>query len=287
MDRVIRHATACEGGCLKESGGDTTPSAYIKHWRAALAAPVALQARVVSASFGINLYTLDPKLREQTAQILAAHAHPGIDGDTVRFEIEAQPALLQALVEAGHHPWRFLEPESSCIDASWAAYQPTPCVGIEPVVSVYVVPPENNWEPEYWFQVENGAVINGGWAYSTVSKLIDIFARPSEAAHPGSAEDVIRRIRAKVKSAQQLASFEPICIDARVNCASYELGIDRELTEKLGQQGEDNIATTLGAVLSAGALYQLRSLPDRMVRFPDRVVPLGGGGAQQQLALAA
>lgn len=283
MDRIIWHAEYCEGGMTKEEGGNTTPSAYIKHWREAMSNPTELSGEWTEASFGNGIYVLDPAMRPQIEAVLHTHSHPGPDGDKVRVNFRKQPELMHALVDVGAYAWRFFGPrQCTSIPAEWAAYSPKLVSGLIPTVTIWSI--ADRPDAEHWIQSE-GRMRKAGWAYSTVEYLIDDFARPSEREHPGSAEATIREIRKLMKKVRPMPMETVVRVERAKGGEKWDLRTFDQLAAKLGCTGQE-IATTVGAILRADAVYEFKSLPDAMVAF-DGLPAVSKPGEQQALGLAA
>lgn len=270
MKRIIDYAGACEGGCLKEQGGWTTPSAYLKHWRNAMANPLELTTRTISVPFGEGLHALKPSKRDATEAALATHGHKGIEGENLSLTLPDDCAVLQAVIEAGNSAWKFLRPGSYRVpESNWAAYAPfAKKVGRGPDATVWFIDPCARHEREYWIEVD-GAMQNTGWAYSTIQKLIASYAVDSEQRLPGSAESAIRWIRRAVKAAQVIPPTQRVVIERDKGTGHYNARAFVEMLGTLGGPADAaTIDTTVGAILAANALYALRALPDVMVTFP-------------------
>ncbi|MEW5891175.1 MAG: hypothetical protein AB1768_19545 [Pseudomonadota bacterium] len=267
MDRIISIAMDCDGGMLKEEGGDTTPSAYIKHWREALASPTELSGEWAEASFGRGIYGLGEGSRPQIEAVLAAHGHPGPDGDKVRIGFRHQPALMQAVIDAGAWAWCFLQPEQcSATPAPWAAYKPPLSDGLVPDVTIWSIADRPGLEPEHWIE-RDGQFRKSGWSYSTVGRLIDMFARRSEREKPGSAEATIRKIRKAMKAARPMSADTSVRIERAKAGDRWDLEKFDQLAAKLSVGAPETVTTTVGAIQRAEAVWEFTSLPDAMVTF--------------------
>lgn len=286
MDRIIAHASDCEGGMLKERGGMTTPSAYIKHWREAMANPVTLRKGVATAEFGNGIYEIPEDNRATIEAILANHGHPGVVGNKVAIDFGAQPELLQAIIDGKTSTWIFLD-RSDVISESakdWAAYSPTLCEGVLPEFSVFYIQGKPNWEHDYWLQV-NDQMFSLGWKCSVIGHLINRYAKASERAIPGSAEAVIKKIRVIIKKAVPFPMEQRVRIDVAKAEDRYRKSLFEQLATKLAVKNEGVIETTIKSLVSADALYAFKSMTDCMVSFID--VPTSPANGQQQELLAA
>lgn len=286
MDRVIAHASDCEGGILKERGGMTTPSAYIKHWREAMANPVTLRKGVATAEFGNGTYKLPEDNRATIEAILAEHGHPGVIGNKVSIDFGAQPELLQEIIDAKTSTWRFLD-RSDVISESakdWAAYSPALCEGVLPEFSVFYVQEKPNRERDYWLQV-NDQMFSLGWEYSIIEHLINRYAKASERAIPGSAEAVIKKIRAIVKKAVPFPMEQRVRIDVSKAEDRYRKSLFEQLATRLGAETTGVIETNIQSLVTSEALYAFKSMTDSMVSFID--LPTSPATDQQQELLAA
>jgi hypothetical protein len=286
MDRVITHATSCEGGMLKEKGGDTTPSAYIKHWREALANPLTLRRGTVSAEFGKGIYKLDEDKQAAISTILAAHGHAGILDAKVAIDIGEKPELLQAVIDAGTSVWKFIDHTDVIHESAtdWAAYSPALCSGVVPEFDVFYITEKPNRDREHWV-LKDGQMMGLGWSYSTIGRLIDRIGKASERTQPGSVEAVIKTIRAKVKQAVPFPMEQRIRIDREKAEDCYRASAFDALAVKLGKENTAELETTVRDILAAEALYDFRSMTDGMVAFLDH--PVAKSLPQQQDLLAA
>lgn len=286
MERIINHASCCEGGTLKERGGMTTPSAYIKHWREALANPVTLRKGVATAEFGNGIYKLPEDNRATIEAILAKHGHPGVIGNKVSIDFGAQPELLQEIIDAKTSTWRFLDHGDTTTKSTkdWAAYSPSLCKGVLPEFSVFYIQGKPNWDREHWLQV-NGQMFSLGWEYSVIAHLVERYARASEKAIPGSAEAVIKEIRVIVKKAVPFPMEQRIRIDVAKAEDRYRKSLFEQLATKLGAETSGVIDTTIRSIVSSDALYAFKSMTDSMVSFID--MPTSPATGQQQELLAA
>lgn len=284
MERIISHATACEGGMLKEKGGDTTPSAYIKHWREALANPVSLRRGFVSAEFGKGIYSIDDDKRDAIATILAKYGHPGIVDNKVSIKIGEQPELLQEIIDARTSAWKFIDRSDVAHESAtdWAAYSPPLCESDVPEFSVFYIQ-ESNHDREHWVLMD-GRMHGLGWSYSTIGRLIERFGKPSEKARPGSIESVIRAIRAAVKKAVPFPMEQRVRIDGAKTEESYRTSAFESFAEKLGMGGAKAVETTVRGILAADALYGFCSMTNDMVTFLDLPAVLPAPAQQDLLA---
>lgn len=286
MDRIISHATACEGGMLKEKGGDATPSAYIKHWREAMADPVSLRRGVVSAEFGKGIYTLDDDKRSAIDAILAKHGHPGVIDNKVSIKVGEQPELLQAIIDARTPAWKFID-RSDVIHESakdWAAYSPSLCSGAVPELDVFYIQEKPNYDREHWVRLD-GQMVSMGWSYSIIGHLIDRFGKPAEKTNPGSVESVIKAIRARVKKAVPFPMEQRVRIDGKKAEERFRARAFELLATKLGMEGAKVVESTVGGILAADALYDFQSMTASMVTFVDQAALTSQ--PQQQDLLAA
>lgn len=285
MDTIIKYSAACEGGCLKERGGDTTPSAYIKHWREALANPVELASdRSLTASFGNGIYKLDPESRPQVEALLSKHGHPGVEGDKLVLQLPTHVELLADLAAAGTPTWRFLDESGTySYPNPQLGYQPAAAKGEVPAFSALYAKDKPSYDSEFWISAE-GSILGTGWHYSTISHLIHRFVRPSEARFPGSAESAIKQIRAVVKEAVPFPNGQRIEIDCTKAPHRWQAETAERLAEKMGLPKDQTlISTTMGDILAKEVLYEFKSLAPEMITFPD----MPAGAAQQLDLLAA
>jgi hypothetical protein len=282
MQRIVRWATACEGGCLKEEGGWVSPSVYIKHWREAMASPLGFVRTAVTGRFGTGLYELSPDERDALALILARYRHPGIQDDRISLDLQEHAPIFQAIVDSGKGlPWRFLDRSAIEGDASWAAYRPAETTWTLPPVAIWRIQPQPSRESEYWIGRPDGSFEGTGWAYSTIAKLIDRYAVQAEQEMPGSAEAVIRQIRACVKEVSNVPASQVVRVDSHRITESWQQRACQTLAAKLGLTGSV-LEMTVAAMLKAEGLHELTSLPTAAVMFPGLAVPL-----HQQLSLVA
>lgn len=286
MERIISHATACEGGMLKEKGGNTTPSAYIKHWREALANPVSLRRGVVSAEFGKGIYTIDDDKRSAIEVILAKHGHPGVVDNKVSIDIGEKPELLQEIIDARTSTWKFIDRTDVRHESAkdWAAYSPTLCSAEVPEFDVFYIQERPNYDREHWVRLD-GQVLGMGWSYNVIGRLIERFGKPAEKANPGSVESVIKAIRAKVKVAVPFPMDQRIRVEGERAEEPFRARAFEEFAAKLGMAGAKVIESTVREVLAADALYNFQSMSASMVSFLDR--PAVTQQPQQQDLLAA
>lgn len=286
MARIIASAIDCEGGMLKEAGGGyTTPSAYIKHWREALANPSTMRKSVVSAEFGNGIYVISDDKRTAIEAILAKHGHPGIVDNKVTIDLGKQPELLQEIIDARTSAWKFIDRSNVRHESAkdWAAYPPPLCEGDVPEVSVFYIQ-ESNHDREHWVLMD-GQMHGLGWSYSTIGRLIERFGPPSEKARPGSVESVIRAIRAAVKKAVPFPKEQRVRIDGSKAEDSYRTSAFESFAAKLGMEGVKAVETTVRDILAADALYGFCSMTRDMVTFLDH--PAGPPAPVQQDLLAA
>lgn len=271
MPTVVRWSTACEGGCLKERGGDTTPSAYIKHWREALAQPLRLVPGRVSGQFAETLQGIEERKRPAVEAVLAKAGISVVDGKFA-FELDDRPDVLAQIVQCGVAPWQLVSRPSSWAEpANWAAVPLAPSKAAEPLFDAHWIQ-DDTGNRIYWFRTHSGAHGHwriSGWDSSTMTILIKELAIASEYRSPGSAEDCIRKIRARLKLAPQLAPNRPIRIDASKATERWHAQQAKELFAKLGVEAGGVVVTTPHALVTTKATWPMRSLPDECFDFPE------------------
>lgn len=283
MGRIIRLAAHCEGGCLKEQGGNVSPSAYIKHWRQAMAQSRKLGCSRVSASFGKGVYSLKPENRNSIAALLAKHGHAGIEEDCVTINVAEQPALLQAILDAGNPAWLFLD-RWDVQEGNGVPYEPSQTKASLPDFDVFYIREHSDRDAENWVRLDS-QVLHTGWEYSTIEYLINQLVIPGEAKVPGSAESAIRLLRSCVREAIPLSLKQEMRIERpKPEAASYDQRRFDTLTAKLGLSQVSGFVTSVEKVLEAKALYDMKTLPVGLVKFID--LPAAGICQQEELLTA-
>ena len=274
MRRAITDAATTEGGILKEASGQVSPSVYIKHWRHEFAQPVALKTTIVQARFGSGFYDLSVGKKEAVASLLASHGLQ-IHDDMVTINLYQDPDVLQELIDTHTLPiWKFLSGNDYQLPGLEShKYSP------DLQKSIYTTHPANVFslqegqsERIYWIMGKDGVMIKSGWAYSTIEKMVEIYASESELQRPGSAEDTIRLVRQAVKDAVPLQEDCQLVINRDAFEHSWEKDSFNFLAGKL-QVADGLIATTIGELRTADALYEFTCIPSKMVSFPNLKKP--------------
>lgn len=285
MSKIVAWSADCEGGCLKGRGGDISPSAYIKQWREALAAPVEFAAEVVTAAFGGGIYKFGEDDRHAISAILARHGHPGIQNDKMSIEVRRQPELLAELIREKRYAWRYFDiGDARTLTAEWASYAPKASQTEVPQFEVFFVPTERKFEQEHWIRLD-GNLEHTGWEYSTIQMLIHKIAIDAERRVPGSAEYAIRKIREIVKDKRQFSMDQRITIDPSRIKEDWRKPQFKHLAGKLALSENAAIETTFRKAREADAEYELCGMPDEAVTFID--LPAAGNPGEQQQLLAA
>lgn len=289
MERIVAWSTDCEGGMLKGSNGDISPSTYIKQWREAMATPVEFAGRVKQVEFGDGLYKLDPDKRDAAAVILARHGHPGIHDNKVVIDVRYQPEILADLISEMGYAWRFLDIHNSSANkwaTTWAAYTPAAnSVKLPGQIEVFYLPdPKLRPDNEHWIRID-GKVMHTGWEYSTIRRLIGLLAVEAEKRVPGSAENVIKQIRRLVKQKQAFLLDQEVRVDPAMIGEAWRTSQFKHLAEKLGLDSSGPIKFTLRQACTADAVYEFGGMPDEAVEFID-LPPAREPGEQQQLLAA-
>lgn len=268
MQKLILWSSACEGGSLQEPGGRTTPSAYLKHWREALASPAALPAQRLQVLFGDkSLYKVGAEQRPALEAVVHASGL-NIEGETLHLALPDHARLLQALIDAGLSAWKALDRPAAAEPAPWAAYAPPAVKAALQPITVYFAQ-HGDRDREHWVVHDSGESTHTGWAYSTIGALICRYAIAAEAEQPGSAESVMRQIRHAVEvEARPLAAEQIVVVDPAHIAEDWQLRQYRHLCDKLHKpQDAGRIECGLGEILAAGALYELGALDAAAVTF--------------------
>ena len=110
-------------------------------------------------------------------------------------------------------------------------------------------------------------------------------SKASERAIPGSAEAVIKKIRAIVKKAVPFPMEQRVRIDVSKAEDRYRKSLFEQLATRLGAETTGVIETNIQSLVTSEALYAFKSMTDSMVSFID--LPTSPATDQQQELLAA
>ncbi|MGH8159279.1 MAG: hypothetical protein ACREPQ_14255 [Rhodanobacter sp.] len=108
---ILKAMASCVSGCLRRPGADFTPDGYLRSWRSALTAPLALLDRDITitpdrdtlAAMRKHGYTTQAALLEQGLDcVLRLHADAGAAADLIGERSDG----------TGPAPWRVIQPRS-------------------------------------------------------------------------------------------------------------------------------------------------------------------------------
>lgn len=268
MRRIICDAAATEGGILKGKGR-STPTAWLKQWREEMAAPTRLEGSKVKGRFGPGLYAIDPEKQDAATAVLAEH---GIQVTDDQFEIDltTHPQALQDLIEKARvSAWKFIDGSAfHSTPEEWAGYNPAKQKADPLLVTVFYAKQETRSEREHWAIYPSGEIRSLGWAYNAIETLIRDFAIPSEMLKPGSAESMMRAVRARVETESIEMPPDQVIVATRSDAPNWWNGSSYDsLAQKLHRVGA-SLSTTMKEVVGSDALFELSRLPMAMLRFP-------------------
>lgn len=224
LEKVVEWSAACEGGSIRGPKGSITPTAYIKQWRDAMAAPTQLIQARVQIPFGTSHYEVPLSHRPRVLEILARHSIAAAEDGPVVIDMAAAGALAAAHeitttkfsrshFEGLISPWKlFRHLDCYSLPHPEKGLQRPPAVKADlSGVQVFNFPPveEGGYQPsDATLILRDGRLHTGG-----MEGFIREVIAPGETARPGSAEPTIRAFRALLKAAQPLPENTAFMVD--------------------------------------------------------------------------
>lgn len=267
VERIFWHASACEGGMLRNRNGSITPEGYIRGWLKELAAPVEFPDRLIELKIGSDrLYDVIPS---GNVELLKEHL-PAIgrkdlldkliNGESVTVSVHNDADVLLALYGPRRMaPWRVLSIPYQEVRRPDLGYLPAPTKKFDVQVPVLFKIGGN----EHLFQRPNGTWYCAGWAYSIIGRFItDLWE--SELSEPGSYYKRIRAYRDAVENAPDLQFTDvKVVVDSTVvftgEHAKYQRASIAEFAERFPVTKTE---TGFEVYPTSDNLYLLTNLPN-------------------------
>ncbi len=221
MERIFRHASACEGGMLQGRGGSITPEGYIRGWLTQLATPVLFPRETVVLKIGKGgLYDAIPETTwAEVSERLGIIGRTDLRGqlaagETIEISTDDTDVMLALYGSKGAlAPWRVLrDVPSSTARRSDLGYAPVPAETF--AVEVTEVLAIGN--DERLLKRPDGTWYVAGWAFSIVGSFVSALWQ-AEMREPGSYSKRIKAYREAVNNAPQVRLEKAkVVVDCRV-----------------------------------------------------------------------
>lgn len=272
MQRVLRAASAIDGGCFADPGRSLTPSAYVTRWRRALAEPRALPWEGVTLVLGSSFYDIPSSKEALVKSILRSHcvelpwsAVEQYKRQCLQLTLDVkEPAHLRALAgltnarddEMG--TWRVLNNAFGHHQGEADLTTPLPTVrrtlpldgrcvwGLQGTRSA------DDGAPIRMY-VKDGLVQNvTGWRYQLKGSFINDEVPAIEQAQAGSAEAAINVYRKMVDSAPVVAAHAMLSVTSPKGNEAWVTGpvrAFRRLSEALASSSDGCIQLSVANLI--------------------------------------
>jgi hypothetical protein len=234
--KIFAHASAAEGGMLRNRTGNMTPESYIESWLRQLTAPVGYPDHPVRLAVGKNLYdAIGDANRPDVAGILAARGRndllTALETGAMTVSLYQDAELLEQLHNEGGIPsWRIIT--SNCCAMSIGdgslGYAPRPVRGFSVQVPALMRVGEEN----ILRQRDDGSWYCAGWQYSVVSNYVEGLWG-SELQEPGSSRKRIEAVGAAAKNAPRVPKGTRLRIEPSPSLSDWQQRAIAEVREEV------------------------------------------------------
>jgi hypothetical protein len=279
MERIFRHASACEGGMLQRRGGSLTPEGYIRGWLKELASPVSFPKEAVTLKIGQQgLYdalpeTAWPEVSERLRTIGRTDLRDRLAANEAIEISTCDTAVIVALYGRNGllPPWRVLRHAPSS-----TARRPDLGYAPEPAKTFAVEVPEvlAIGNDERLLKRIDGTWYSAGWAYSIVGSFVSDLWQ-TEMRDPGSYSKRIKAYREAVNNAPQVP-LENVTVVVDCTLTLDDKYKSRSVAELRSNPGAVRTANGFEIIPTKDLLWSLTQLPQECTSWiiPPEALPI-------------